>query len=88
MKLGSFKESGLHESRWDKKIMKTEDEPVMNRVRCIERELGTDISNIAGDIQGINNDIGTLNSDVDGINHSIDDINAAIQDIYSKLPNP
>lgn len=88
VKLGSFKESGLHESRWDKKIMKTEDEPVMNRVRCIERELGTDISNIAGDIQGINNDIGTLNSDVDGINHSIDDINAAIQDIYSKLPNP
>lgn len=88
IKLGSFKESGLHESQWDKKVMKTEDEPVMKRVRCIERELGTDISNIAGDIQGINNDIGTLNSDVDGINHSIDDINAAIQDIYSKLPNP
>jgi phage-related protein len=88
VKLGSFKESGLHESRWDKKIMKSEDEPVMNRVRCIERELGTDISNIAGNIQNINSDIGTLNSDVDGINHSIDDINAAIQDIYSKLPNP
>lgn len=88
IKLGTFKESGLHESRWDKKIMKSEDEPVMNRVRCLERELGTDISNIAGNIQGISNDIGTLNSDVDGINHSIDDINAAIQDIYSKLPNP
>ena len=88
VKLGSFKESGLHESRWDKKIMKSEDEPVMNRVRCLERELGQDITNIAGRIQTINGDIGTLNSDVDGINHSIDDINAAIQDIYSKLPNP
>ena len=88
IKLGSFKESGLHESRWDKKIMKSEDEPVMNRVRCLERELGQDITNIAGRIQTINGDIGTLNSDVDGINHSIDDINAAIQDIYSKLPNP
>ena len=88
IKLGTFKESGLHESRWDKKIMKSEDEPVMNRVRCLERELGQDITNIAGRIQTINGDIGTLNSDVDGINHSIDDINAAIQDIYSKLPNP
>ena len=88
VKLGSFKESGLHESRWDKKIMKSEDEPVMNRVRCLERELGQDITNIAGRIQTMNGDIGTLNSDVDGINHSIDDINAAIQDIYSKLPNP
>ena len=86
IKLGQFIDSGLHRSRWDKKVMRTEDEPVMKRVRCIERELGQDISNIAGNIQNINNDIGTLNSDVDGINHSIDDINAAIQDIYSKLP--
>lgn len=89
MKLGHFIDSGLHRSRWDKKVMATEDEPVMKRVRCIERELGTDITNIAGDIQNINNDIGTLNSDVGNINNSINDINAAIQDIYSKLPqNP
>ena len=88
LKLGQFIDSGLHRSRWDKKIMKTEDEPVMKRVRCIERELGTDITNIAGSIQNINNDIGDLNSDVGDINNSINDINAAIQDIYSKLPNP
>lgn len=89
LKLGQFTDSELHRSRWDKKIMKTEDEPVMKRVRCIERELGTDISTISGSIQNINSDIGNLNSDVGNINNSINDINAAIQDIYSKLPqNP
>lgn len=89
IKLGQFIDSGLHRSRWDKKVMPTEDTAVMNRVKCIENQLGTSIGNIAQNIQDMSNEIGDLNSDIGNINNSITDINAAIQDIYSKLPqNP
>lgn len=85
IKLGSFKESGLHVSRWEKKVMVSTDNPEVKRIENVERQLG----GVGGDISHITGDISNLNNDINGINNSINDINAAIQDIYSKLPqNP
>lgn len=85
IKLGHFKSSGLHLSRWDKKVVDTNDTPTGKRMTYLESNLNKE----AGQIDNINGDISNINGDIGNINNSINDINAAIQDIYSKLPpNP
>lgn len=85
IKLGSFKSSGLHQSRWNKKVLATNDTPECKRVTFLENNINKE----AGQIDNINGDISNINGDIGNINNSINDINAAIQDIYSKLPqNP
>ena len=92
IKLGSFKSSGLHQSRWDKKVQDTNDTPIAKRCTYLENNINKEagqIDSINGDISNINGDISNINGDIGNINNSINDINAAIQDIYSKLPqNP
>ena len=82
IKLGSFISSGLHQSRWDKKVAPTNDTPEGKRMTFLENNLNKE----AGQIDNINGDISNINGDIGNINNSINDINAAIQDIYSKLP--
>ncbi|MBR6837057.1 MAG: hypothetical protein IKM72_13785 [Oscillospiraceae bacterium] len=96
IKLGSFKSSNLHQSRWNKKVQATNDTPIGKRCTYLEHNINKeagqidningDISNINGDISNINGDISNINGNIGNINNSINDINAAIQDIYSKLP--
>ena len=83
--LGTFVESQLHTSRWDKKILTSNDNPEVKRIENVERQLG----GVGGDITHIADDVSNMSTDIGNINNSITDINAAIQDIYSRLPqNP
>lgn len=78
IKLGHFISSGLHQSRWDKKVQASNDTAECKRITYLENNIST-----------ADGEIGNIKNDVNGINNSINDINAAIQDIYSKLPqNP
>ena len=82
IKLGSFISSGLHQSRWDKKLVESTDTAQSKRVTHLENNINTE----AGKIGNIEQDVNNVHNDINGINNNINDINAAIQDIYSKLP--
>ena len=82
IKLGHFISSGLHQSRWDRKVLATNDTPEGKRVSYLENNINRE----AGQISDITGDISNINGDIGNINNSINDINAAIEDIYSKLP--